>query len=163
MAALNRTTKASLRIEKVVVASCQPRAHSTTSMRQQHQQVFRSELIERYKCQDRKRPQLLKCMVLNRYLPRKNVSAGHILHLEQPECFAPIGLNYATDKFNSRNGVLWHEDIERCYGNQEVVSSQSISCHRPTIRSRMLIRAAYVSVDPVVQLSHPCYHPASTV
>ena len=128
MAALDRTTEVTLRLERVLVASSQPRAHSTASARAQHRVIFKNNLIAKYKCQDADKGKI-KCMVLNRRLPKNIVTAGHILHLEQHECFAPLGLDYMNDKFNSRNGILWHKDIEACYGKQEVVSTQDIFIH----------------------------------
>jgi hypothetical protein len=46
----------------------------------------------------------LKCMILDQFFPEKDIPATHILGLKNPQSFMLVGLNYANDRYDERNG-----------------------------------------------------------
>jgi hypothetical protein len=109
-------------ILRMLLGIVAPKRTSTTSEREYHAVAFKNSLISRYECSHPSNSSLTKCMILNHYFSTNEVVAAHILGLTNSFSFAAVGLNYETDVWSDRNGVLVYKDIEKKYESQDIVS-----------------------------------------
>lgn len=106
----------------MVVSLAAPRPESTESIRKGNQVAFKKALIARYPhCTDPQKPSVLMCMVLKHFFSADKVKAGHIIGLTNTQTLALIGLS--NGRYCVRNGLFLYRDINRMYGNQQIVSS----------------------------------------
>ncbi len=100
-----------------------PVPESTASQRAQNQDAFKNSLKQRYNnCVDVANPNILKCMVLDHFFAANQVSGAHIIGLTNHQSYSLVGMNYSTDRYHERNGLLLYHDIDVKYGNQLIVS-----------------------------------------
>jgi hypothetical protein len=86
----------------------------------QEQTDFKESLINFYNCSDPSDPNILKCMVLDRFFSRNKVRASHIWKFStggeglKDFNLLPLDLN------SPRNGLLFCESIEECFDVKDV-------------------------------------------
>lgn len=93
---------------------------SMSKRTREEQKQFKNSLISYYQCAHPNETDLVKCMVLNDYFPRKTVIASHIWKF----CTEGEGLrefNLEPSDLNSpRNGLLICESIERAFDEKRL-------------------------------------------
>ena len=91
----------------------------TSKVSRKENPYFKDNLIEYYGCRHCTNTDLIKCMVLNEFLPRKLVSASHIF----PVSTRGSGLDeynlQSEDLWNVRNGLLLYKPIEVLFDRME--------------------------------------------
>jgi hypothetical protein len=81
---------------------------------------FKASLISYYQCADPMNPNVVKCMILNQYLPKNLVIGSHIYKASTyGSGLEDFGLKM-TDLYNERNGLLLYESIEKAFDMKEV-------------------------------------------
>ena len=109
-------------LNDVIVDSSVPELRSNESDREVHQVTFKAEMISLYDAADLNNPDVVKCMVLNRFFSKEQVKASHIISADSPTAMTLAGLSY-WDRYNARNGLLLYEPIDLAFKNLDVVNS----------------------------------------
>lgn len=93
---------------------------SGKSDREAHQEEFKKQLLQFYQCSDPINPNVAKCMVLNKYFSKSQITGSHIIRLEKRQQFLLMGLSRA-EVWNVKNGLLLYKPIEEKFDSQDLV------------------------------------------
>jgi hypothetical protein len=114
-----KTSQAMKAMNSLIVKTFQPVPVLSGDELQAAETMFKERLIGRY---SRQNGEFVKCMILDQFFPEKDISATHIIGLKNPQSFMLVGLNYANDRYDERNGLLVFSDIARKYRQHFIVS-----------------------------------------
>lgn len=108
-------------VSDVIVDSSVPELRSNQSDREVHQAIFKAEMISLYDAANLSNPNVVKCMVLDRFFSKDQVKASHIIAADSATSMTLVGLSY-WDRYNARNGLLLYAPIDLAFENLDVVS-----------------------------------------
>jgi len=118
---------------------------STASDRVVHQQEFKQKLRMRYNCIHSSNPDVTKCMVLNHFFTTKDVTAGHLVSLNDRRITTLIGFSTVWDE---RNGILVYKPLDLRYRSMELTYVPN-----PTNHS-IVLRVLYDSIADTALVPH---------
>jgi hypothetical protein len=114
-------TRHNMLLTKVVIAHSMPTPSSSKSQREYHQRETKSQMRVYYRCVDENNPHVTKCLVLNTFFPTETVTYAHIVGVTEKQHLTFLGMDF-TDLWSPKNGLLIHQDIERQFTENNVVS-----------------------------------------
>jgi hypothetical protein len=92
---------------------------STSSQRDYHQSIFKSDLINEYKCLSPASPNHIKCMMTGYVLRKDKVIASHLIALAHESILRVLSYPPAF-KWNPKNGLLLCQSIDKAFENMEI-------------------------------------------